>query len=63
VPEKVIRAAMERKKKVIVPEMNLGQYILEIKRLAPPDIEVIGVLKMNTKLISPQEIMVKGGLA
>jgi 2-oxoglutarate ferredoxin oxidoreductase subunit alpha len=62
VPEKPIRAAMKGIKKVIVPEMNMGQYLIEVERMAPPDVEVIGVSKMNTMLVSPQEIIQKGGL-
>ncbi len=62
VPSKAILAAMDGIKKVIVPEMNLGQYILEIERLAPKGIQVVGVSKMNTKLLSPSEILGKGGL-
>jgi 2-oxoglutarate ferredoxin oxidoreductase subunit alpha len=59
VPKKAITSAMEGVKRVIVPEMNMGQYLLEIQRLAPDDVEVIGVNKMNTSLVSPAEI---GGL-
>lgn len=62
VPEKAIKAAMKGIRKVIVPEMNMGQYIIEIEKLAPPDVEVKGVFKMNTTLISPTEIIEKGGL-
>lgn len=58
-----ITKAMKGIKKVIVPEMNMGQYLLEIERLAPKDVEVIGVNKMNTKLVSPEEISQKGGLS
>ena len=57
VPEQVIKSAMNRVKKVIVPEMNMGQYRLEIERLAPTGVEVIGVNKMDTELISPAEIL------
>jgi len=63
VPEKAIRSALEGVRKVIVPEMNLGQYKLEIERLAGPGIEVIGVNRMDTRLISPVEILRKGGLS
>ncbi|MEW6743945.1 MAG: pyruvate flavodoxin/ferredoxin oxidoreductase [Planctomycetota bacterium] len=63
VPEKVIRRAMEGKQRVIVPEMNLGQYRLEIERLAPRGVAVIGVCKMDTTLISPREIIEKGSLS
>ena len=62
VPKKAITSAMKGIKKVIVPEMNMGQYCLEIERLAPPGVEVIGVGKMNTSLVSPAEIQRTGGL-
>lgn len=62
VPEKVIKSAMQGVKKVVMAEMNMGQYIIEIERLAPDGVEVVGVTKMNTILISPQEILEKGGL-
>ncbi len=62
VPESAILNALKGVKKVIVPEMNMGQYILEIQRLAPPGTEIIGVNKMDTTLISPSEIIKQGGL-
>ncbi len=63
VSRNAIETAMQGVKRVIVPEMNLGQYILEIERLAPPGVEVIGVNKMDTRLISPSEILNQGILA
>ncbi|UCF04031.1 MAG: pyruvate flavodoxin/ferredoxin oxidoreductase [bacterium] len=62
VSKAAITKAMDGVKKVIVPEMNMGQYLLEIERLAPPGVEVIGVDRMDTKLVSPAEILEKGGL-
>jgi 2-oxoglutarate ferredoxin oxidoreductase subunit alpha len=62
VPEKAITAAMNGVKRVVVPEMNMGQYIREIERLAPPGATVVGVNKMDTTLISPEEIVRQGGL-
>jgi 2-oxoglutarate ferredoxin oxidoreductase subunit alpha len=62
VPKKRIRSAMAGAKKIVVPEMNTGQYLLEIERLAAPEIEVVGVGKMDTTLISPGEILKRGGL-
>ncbi len=62
VPEKAIMSAMSGVSKVIVPEMNLGQYRIEIERLAPDAVEVVGVNKMNTSLVSPTEIERTGGL-
>jgi 2-oxoglutarate ferredoxin oxidoreductase subunit alpha len=62
VPEKAIKSAMHGIKKIIVPEMNMGQYRLEIERLAPDGVAVVGVGKMNTSLVSPAEIERIGGL-
>ena len=53
---------MDGVEKIVVPEMNMGQYLLEIERLAPPSSKVVGVSKMNTTLVSPQEIIRQGEL-
>ena len=63
VPEKAIRKALQNIKKVIVPEMNMGQYILEVQRLACGQAEIVGVNKMDTTLLSPDAILAKTGLA
>jgi 2-oxoglutarate ferredoxin oxidoreductase subunit alpha len=62
VPESVLRNAMKGVRKVVVPEMNMGQYRDEIQRIAPAGAHVVGVNKMNTTLLSPQEIIEGGGL-
>ncbi|MCP4391629.1 MAG: pyruvate flavodoxin/ferredoxin oxidoreductase [Gammaproteobacteria bacterium] len=62
VPRTALISAMNGISKIIVPEMNMGQYILEVERLAPAGIEIIGVNKMDTTLISPDEILERGGL-
>ena len=62
VPEKRIKAALSGIQKVVVPEMNMGQYRQEIERLAPAGVAVVGVNKMDTTLVSPQEILEQGGL-
>ena len=63
VPRAAIIRAMAGVRRVIVPEWNMGQYICEIERLAPRDVEVRGVNRMDTVLISPREILNAGGLA
>jgi 2-oxoglutarate ferredoxin oxidoreductase subunit alpha len=63
VPRKAILEALQGVKKVIVPEMNMGQYRLEIERLACGRAEVVGVNRMDTSLISPDTILEKGGLS
>jgi len=62
VPKNAIARAMRGVSKVVVPEMNMGQYVLEIERLAPPGVEVVSVAKMDTTLLSPGEIVERGGL-
>jgi 2-oxoglutarate ferredoxin oxidoreductase subunit alpha len=62
VPEKRIAAALAGVKRIVVPEMNMGQYLVEMERLAPPEVEVVGVGKMDTTLVSPGEILERGGL-
>lgn len=56
VPEDLIRREAHKVKRVVVVEMNLGQYVREVKRILPHKrIDFIGV--MNGKLISPSQIM------
>ncbi|OHB76872.1 MAG: hypothetical protein A2Z34_02855 [Planctomycetes bacterium RBG_16_59_8] len=62
VPGRAIRDALHGVRKVIVPEMNMGQYRREIERLAPDNVEVVGISKMDTTLMSPSEILRRGGI-
>jgi len=55
VPEDVIREAAEGTELVVVPELNMGQYKQEIERVLCSK-RVVGVNRMDTRLISPQEI-------
>lgn len=61
-PERLLASAMRGVKRVVVPEMNMGQYRREIERLAPRGVEIAGVAKMDTTLLSPSEILRKGAL-
>jgi 2-oxoglutarate ferredoxin oxidoreductase subunit alpha len=62
VPERVLVEAMAPVRRVVCPEMNLGQYVEELRKL-DGDRELISVNKMNTDLLAPEEILSKGGLA
>lgn len=62
VPEKEILQAVQDVKRIIVPELNLGQYRREIERLVKNSQEVIGVNRVDGELISPADIIVGGGL-
>lgn len=56
VPEKVIAHHLNRAAQVLVVEMNLGQYVREIERLAPHK-KVTFVGQMNGELITPATIV------
>jgi len=62
VPEKQIRDAINGVKRVVIPELNLGQYRREIERLANEEQDVIGVHRVDGELISPIEILDRGGI-
>ena len=56
VPEKLLQSAISEARKVLVVEMNLGQYVREIERLSPPE-QIAFYGRMDGELISPEEIM------
>ena len=56
VPENLIRATAASYKRVVVAEMNLGQYVREIQRLLPGK-TVAFAGGMNGELIKPGQIM------
>jgi 2-oxoglutarate ferredoxin oxidoreductase subunit alpha len=62
VPEQDIRNAMRGIKRVVVAELNLGQYRLEIERLASDNVEILGLHRVDGELIKPEEFLVQGGL-
>ncbi len=56
VPETLIREKAAPYTRVVMAEMNLGQYVRELERLLPDkEIEFIG--QMNGELIKPSQIM------
>jgi 2-oxoglutarate ferredoxin oxidoreductase subunit alpha len=61
-PVEQIRQALAGIRRVVVPELNLGQYRLEIERLVQGKVEVVGVHRVDGQLITPQEILEHGGL-
>jgi 2-oxoglutarate ferredoxin oxidoreductase subunit alpha len=58
VPAKVIRQATRGIKRVLVVEMNLGQYVQEIERILP-DKPVELLAQMDGRLITPRAIKEK----
>lgn len=57
IPEKEIRRALQGVKRVVVIELNHGQYLREIQRLASDSQEVLGVQRVDGELIDPQDIV------
>jgi 2-oxoglutarate ferredoxin oxidoreductase subunit alpha len=62
VPEQAIRDAIRDADRVVVVEMNLGQYRREIERLATDRQQVVGVNRVDGELISPDQILAEGGI-
>jgi len=58
-PEKEVSNLANRAKKIIVPEMNMGQIINEVRRVVPQGVEVEGINRVDGELVTPSEIMNK----
>jgi 2-oxoglutarate ferredoxin oxidoreductase subunit alpha len=56
VPEIAIGRALEGVERVVVAELNLGQYRREIERIAL-DREILGLNRVDGELISPDQIL------
>ncbi len=57
IPEKAIRSALAGIERVVVAELNLGQYRREIERTVKGSAEVVGVHRVDGELITPQQIL------
>jgi len=58
-PEKRVHELAQRVKAFVVPEMNLGQIILEVERAAHRDMPIVGVNRVGGVPIPPYEILEK----
>jgi len=58
-PLKPLKRLAEHVRRVIIPEMNLGQIALEVERAIGGKADVIQVNRVDTELISPDEILAK----
>jgi len=56
VPENALRGAAAGVRRVLVPELNLGQYRLEVERVLP-GAEVRGLNRVDGEMITPDQIM------
>lgn len=58
-PEKRVRELAKKVNKILVPELNLGQYVLEVERVVAGQCEVHSLGKVNGEAITPDEILAK----
>ncbi len=58
-PDDVVRKYLERIDLVIVPELNQGQIIGEIKRLSHRHTKIVGLNRYDGNLITPKQIVEK----
>lgn len=58
-PEKEIKKLCKNVDKIIVPELNLGQYSLEIERIASGESKIYSLGKVTGEAITPDEIIAK----
>lgn len=58
-PKKRIEELISKSKQILVPEMNLGQYVLEVERIVAGRAEVYHLGKINGEAITPEEILTK----
>ncbi len=57
--EKEIKAVGRQVKKIIVAEMNMGQYVQEIERIVKSDAEVFHLGRANGEVLMPIEVVQK----
>ena len=57
--EEKIKAVCAGKKAVIIPEMNMGQYAREVRRIVPSDTPVLSLTRVDSELVIPEEIIDK----
>jgi len=66
-PEETLNRLAKHVKAILVPELNMGQYVLEVERCAKGEAPVYRLNRANGKIIYPGEILekveeiVKGG--
>lgn len=56
VPEEALRAAAAGAQRVVVAELNPGQYRLEVERLLP-GVQVVGLNRLDGEMITPEQVL------
>jgi 2-oxoglutarate ferredoxin oxidoreductase subunit alpha len=58
-PEETLNKLAKSVKAILVPELNMGQYVLEVERCAKGECPVYRLNRANGKIIYPGEILAK----
>lgn len=58
-PEQIVKEYSKKVDYIFVPEMNMGQMILEIERVVKNNCKIVGINKYNGEIITPEEISSK----
>ncbi len=58
-PEERMLAIAKQVRTIIVPEMNLGQLVLEVQRTAEGNAKIVAIQQAGGQLIRPREILAK----
>ncbi|SCZ01402.1 2-oxoacid:acceptor oxidoreductase subunit alpha [Alkaliphilus peptidifermentans] len=58
-PETRVKELTNNIKKILVPELNLGQYVQEVERVVKNTADVYSLGKVNGEAITPDEILAK----
>ncbi len=58
-PEQLIHDALKHVRKAIVAELNMGQMVYEVDRIAPRGCEVIHLGRYDGEIMTPQQILDK----
>lgn len=56
-PEKAAREIFRQVRKIFVAELNQGQLIYEVERLAPSNVKIYGINKYDGEFFTPDEII------
>jgi len=54
-----VREICSRVKGAVVPELNLGQVLGEVRKVCPAHIPLLGVNRVDSQMITPEEILAK----
>ncbi|NPV26822.1 MAG: 2-oxoacid:acceptor oxidoreductase subunit alpha [Firmicutes bacterium] len=58
-PVEAVRQLASRVKAILVPEMNLGQLVLEVERVVAGQTRVIGLSDVSGELFKPEDILTR----